>query len=461
MNKAPPTTFYAPELSQRKQGPSNANAKRNVAGAVGKPFRNLKHQHNARKRQAENFEHLPSISIPNPLVEQDEAPTQVIDQVANEQANDSWLFFSEDEACGPQRSEMKDRHKASETLQASEPGKTDVGRSNDQAVFIKPEETPDRAQATIPLASSQNQANPRSLVAAENHGQKSQNTQIIRQPTKAQPEPKDDGAVSSGEISLDVTRTENGTRETDLQSRRTSGLDRHTNMGTDDLARAAMPKEIIVKDVVPTAAKVQAQASHRSNSFSQPAPPVTPSAARVTTAAVATNIPSSRPQQLAAETEAQPPQWQPRHDQATSQIHPSRDQVLKGGIVRTPGRTWVKGDLVVELHLDGHLAGGVKIQNAPWPLSSNIVRLKPKKEHNLPVHFNGIAYEDYQARSKQASWWTITAVGAVEAFLESENQISVMASHLETYDIGAVSVLIPQADLTDEMTVLVASRSNG
>ena len=66
----------------------------------------------------------------------------------------------------------------------------------------------------------------------------------------------------------------------------------------------------------------------------------------------------------------------------------------------------------------------------------------PKQDPQLPIRFGQtVTRAQYDNLSKDR-WFAYFAVGAVEAFHDSETEVASLASHLEGYDKAGVSGLL-------------------
>lgn len=459
---APPMTFHAPEIVQRKRRASNATATGAKRNTDGKQFRNLSHQNNARKKMAAEYEQQPSTSVPtSTLVEPSKVSAPIANEAneANPETNDSWLFFSDDDTGGPRGSKGERRSKPG-SIQVSEQSTTSPREKRNETDIVKPEETLLQEQEMLRAIPMQVQKDPQPLKPRIDAGKESASIQngtpqIQPQP---QPEPKDNEASRVNESSSRIVSVEKDVPKIGLQDQSVSNTTQDVTIRKDDPAQATTSGE--VSGVYPTPTTTKTEPVRRNSLFNPPAPVITSVTDQTTNPAAPTPTLGYRSAQQPPRIEEQRPEWQPRTIQSAAPIHPSRENVLRGDIVRAGGREWVKGDLVVEIYLRAQKAGKVKIQGAPWAQNTQIVRLKPKNEHNLPVNFDRIiSYPEYLTLQKVTDWWSAYCVAAVETFSDSDDQISSLAEYLEGNDLGVVSTIIPRVVLTDRLVVLVPSGS--
>ncbi|KAK5949744.1 hypothetical protein OHC33_009133 [Knufia fluminis] len=100
------------------------------------------------------------------------------------------------------------------------------------------------------------------------------------------------------------------------------------------------------------------------------------------------------------------------------------------------GRVWQKGDVILELYLDNHDAGGIKLLHVPWNYAKPIVALK--QGPLLPVAFGPTISRLQYERLAKSRWFSYTAIGAVEPFPETAAGIASLADYLEQWDIAGL-----------------------
>lgn len=420
----PPADFYAPDLNSRK--PRTASTSQPRRRPTEQHFKTLRHMNNAKKRQADKYyyEMAPAVFTEDLTSTQEGVQANGAVQRPSTEQNNSWsLFFSDDDIDDIEESDPENNQDIPRKVEADTNNNTDntVGLSN----TVQP------IDDVTMLETSDDLAQP--LLVEDQEVEQQQSTDTAEAVLHHQ-QPKDNKGLAS--INLPRSTFAMGRYEDRSYAEENFVITSSTPIANNILSPSDNSPISAISDkhrTTQTSAQIE-------DNIVQPASPNNDQNVRISV-----NGTDSRryPSDLPSKLNMQYTNWQSRKPGADMSTNSAQRYIAPQDIVRvSTGREWVKGDLVVELFLTGHLAGGINIQNFQWEARAPIIRLKLKNEHNLPLHFNNVlSYDAYRNITAVSSWWTIYAVGPVESFPDSESSISSAAEYLETNDLAAVGKL--------------------